>query len=77
MSRKRLIEGVTLFNRRLCRHIFHPPFINPNTTSRYLRSLGIEQVREALEKGLKKPAKVIEFRKKVVKTVNLKTESQA
>jgi hypothetical protein len=32
--------------------------------SRYLRSLGIEQVREALEEGLKKPAKVIKFRKK-------------
>ena len=39
---------------------------NPNTTSRYLRTLGLEQVREALEKGLKKPAKVIKFRKKKV-----------
>jgi integrase len=37
---------------------------NPNTTSRYLRSLGLEQVREALENGLKKPAKVIELKKK-------------
>jgi integrase len=39
---------------------------NPNTTSRYLRSLGIEQVREALEEGLKKPAKVIKIRKRKI-----------
>jgi hypothetical protein len=39
---------------------------NPNTTSRYLRSLWIEQVREALEEDLKKPAKFVEFRKKEV-----------
>jgi len=39
---------------------------NPNTTSRYLRSLGLEQVREALEEGLKKPNKVIEFKKREV-----------
>jgi len=39
---------------------------NPNTTSRYLRSLGLEQVRDALEEGLKKPAKVIEFEKRKV-----------
>ena len=45
--------------------------------SRYLRSLGIEQVREALEEGLKKPAQVFKFRKKEVETLNLKTESQA
>ena len=32
---------------------------NPNTTSRYLRSLGLEQVRDALEQGLKIPAQVI------------------
>jgi integrase len=32
---------------------------NPNTTSRYLKSLGLEQVREALEEGLKGPAKGI------------------
>ena len=37
---------------------------NPNTTSRYLRSLGLEQVREALEEGLKNPAKVIPFKQK-------------
>jgi hypothetical protein len=36
---------------------------NPNTTARYLRSLGIEQVREALEEGLKGPATVIPFQK--------------
>ena len=37
---------------------------NPNTTSQYLRSLGLEQVREALEEGLKVPAKVIPFQRK-------------
>ena len=30
---------------------------NPNTTSRYLQSLGLEQARNALEEGLKGPAK--------------------
>ena len=30
---------------------------NPNTTSRYLRSLGLEQVREALEEGPEKSSK--------------------
>lgn len=39
---------------------------NPNTTSRYLKSLGHEQVREALEEGLKKPAKVVKLRKEKV-----------
>lgn len=37
---------------------------NPNTTTRYLRSLGLEQVREALEEGLKLPAEIIPFQKK-------------
>ena len=43
---------------------------NPNTTSRYLRSLGLEQVREALEEGLKKPADVIRFNQKTLGTEN-------
>jgi len=38
---------------------------NPNTTSRYLRRLGLEQVREALEEGLRKPAKIIEFKRQI------------
>ena len=42
---------------------------NPNTTSRYLRSLGLEVVREALEEGLKGPAKVLELRKPKEKTL--------
>jgi integrase len=39
---------------------------NPTTTSRYLRSLGLEQVREALEEGLKGPARVIAFKQKTL-----------
>jgi len=38
---------------------------NPNTTAKYLRSLGLEETREALEEGLKGPAKVLEFKKAV------------
>lgn len=34
---------------------------NPNTTARYIRSLGLEETREALEEGLKGPAQIIEF----------------
>lgn len=34
---------------------------NPNTTTRYLRTLGLEDTRSALEEGLKMPAKVIDF----------------
>jgi len=37
---------------------------NPNTTARYLRSLGLEETRKALEEGLKGPAKVLPFRNK-------------
>jgi integrase len=36
---------------------------NPNTTRRYLRTLGLEQVRIVLEEGLKGPAEVIQFKK--------------
>lgn len=36
---------------------------NPNTTARYIRSLGLEETRGALEEGLKGPAQVIEFNK--------------
>jgi integrase len=36
---------------------------NPNTTTRYLRTLGVEDIRSTLEEGLKMPAKVIEFPK--------------
>ena len=36
---------------------------NPNTTARYIRSLGLEEARGALEEGLKGPAQVIEFKK--------------
>lgn len=36
---------------------------NPNTTKLYLKSLGLEYVREALEEGLKRSAKVIKFEK--------------
>ena len=35
---------------------------NPNTTARYIRSLGLEETRAALEEGLKGPAQVIEFK---------------
>jgi integrase len=37
---------------------------NPDTTSQYLRSLRLQQVREALEEELKVPAKVIPFQRK-------------
>lgn len=36
---------------------------SPNTTTRYLRTLGVEDTRSALEDGLKMPAQVIEFPK--------------
>ncbi|MEN6375082.1 MAG: site-specific integrase [Smithella sp.] len=36
---------------------------NPNTTARYIHSLGLEETREALEEGLKGPAQVFEFKK--------------
>jgi integrase len=36
---------------------------SPNTTTRYLRTIGLEDIRNALEEGLKMPAKVIEFPK--------------
>jgi integrase len=36
---------------------------SPNTTARYVHSLGLEETREALEQGLKGPAQVIEFKK--------------
>ncbi len=32
---------------------------NPNTTTRYLKSLGVEQVRNVLEDGLARPGKVV------------------
>jgi len=35
---------------------------NPNTTARYIHSLGLEETRGALEEGLKGPAQVIEFK---------------
>ena len=38
---------------------------NPSTTDRYLKSLGLEQTRKALEEGLKGPAKVIKYPKKM------------
>ena len=34
---------------------------NPNTTVRYLQTLGLEQAREALEEGLSGPAHVLDF----------------
>jgi integrase len=37
---------------------------NPNTTKLYLKSLGLEHVREALEEGLKRPAQVIKLEKR-------------
>jgi integrase len=37
---------------------------NPNTTRQYLKRLGLEHVREALEEGLKRPATVIKFEKR-------------
>lgn len=36
---------------------------NPNTTVRYLQTLGLEQTREALEEGLRGPAQVLSFEK--------------
>lgn len=36
---------------------------NPNTTARYIRSLGLEETKGALEEGLKGPAQAIEFKK--------------
>jgi hypothetical protein len=36
---------------------------SPNTTARYIHSLGLEETRGALEEGLKGPAQVIEFPK--------------
>jgi len=38
---------------------------NPTTTNRYLKSLGLEHTRKALEEGLKKPATVIQYPKKI------------
>ena len=38
---------------------------NPNTTTRYLRTIGLEDTRSDLEEGFKMPAKVIEFPKAV------------
>ena len=35
---------------------------NPNTTARYIHSLGLEETREALEEGLRGPAQIIEFK---------------
>jgi integrase len=35
---------------------------NPTTTNRYLRSLGLESVRVALDEGLKGPARIIQFK---------------
>lgn len=37
---------------------------NPTTTNRYLKSLGLEHTREALEEGLKEPATVIQYPQK-------------
>jgi len=38
---------------------------SPTTTNRYLKSLGLEHTRKALEEGLKGPAKVIQYPKKI------------
>jgi len=38
---------------------------NPTTTNRYLRTLGLEHTRKALEEGLKGPADVIQYPKKM------------
>jgi len=38
---------------------------NPTTTNRYSKSLGLEHTRKALEEGLKGPAKVIQYPKKI------------
>ncbi|MDJ0669243.1 MAG: hypothetical protein QNJ61_18320 [Desulfobacterales bacterium] len=37
---------------------------NPNTTARYLRTLGLDETREALENALNGPGKVIPFEPK-------------
>ncbi len=37
--------------------------VSPNTTARYIHSLGLEETRGALEEGLKGPAQVIELKK--------------
>jgi hypothetical protein len=39
---------------------------NPTMTNRYLRSMGLEQVREGLEKGLKRSGELIKFTPKKV-----------
>ena len=39
---------------------------SPSTTNVYLKSLGLEATRAALEEGLKEPAKIIPFEKKKV-----------
>ncbi|MFO7556322.1 MAG: tyrosine-type recombinase/integrase [Desulfobacterales bacterium] len=38
---------------------------SPTTTNRYLKSLGLEHTRKALEEGLKKPATVTQYPKKI------------
>ena len=38
---------------------------NPNTTDRYLKRLGLEDIREALEEGRKGPVEVIQFKEAV------------
>jgi integrase len=37
---------------------------SPSTTNRYLKTLGLEETRTALEEGLQEPAKIIPFEKK-------------
>jgi hypothetical protein len=37
---------------------------NPNTKTRYLRSLGLDDMRDALEAVFKGPAQIIPFQKK-------------
>jgi hypothetical protein len=39
--------------------------MSAHTTEEYLKSLGLEMVREVLEEGLSGPAKVIKFQKKM------------
>ena len=43
---------------------------NPNTTAGYLHALGLGEVREVLEKGLKRPAQIIHFKQKTPGLVN-------
>ena len=38
---------------------------NPNTTTRYLKTLGLEMVRDVLDEGLDGPAKIIPFKKQL------------